>query len=190
MGLGFHRSGSKCSCQREFLGDQGMLSLDKASISAKYRSIINTTYKKQGLYNERRQPSQTFKNPNGFFALHFSFPAKSGQIPAGKNWQISISLWVINSEKRAVSKPVLWIVLVSVSVAINNRNWKYLGWLQTHFFLLLFRDVFQHSFPKTIYTYQSLYLTSWNIQNKLNLPSKFALLVLHKDSPLLSTYNH
>lgn len=46
MGLVFHRSGSKCSCQRELLGDQGMLSWDKASISAKYRSVRNTTQKK------------------------------------------------------------------------------------------------------------------------------------------------
>jgi len=50
MGLGFHRSGSKCSCQREFLGKQGMLSLDKASNSAKYRSIINTSEKKREGY--------------------------------------------------------------------------------------------------------------------------------------------
>lgn len=134
IGLVFQRSRSKRSYQREFLGDPSMLSLGKAGIFIKYRSIINTISKNknkiQKLYNERRQPSQTFRNPNGFFAVPFSFPAKSGQIPAGKNWQISISLWVINSEKRAVSKPVLCIVLVSVSVAINNRNWKYLGWLQ------------------------------------------------------------
>lgn len=50
MGFGFHRSGSKCSCQREFLSNQCLLSLDKASISAKYRSIINTAQKKSEGY--------------------------------------------------------------------------------------------------------------------------------------------
>lgn len=96
----------------------------------------HNTQKKGRFYNDRRESLLTFRNPNGFFALHFYFPAKSGQIPAGKNWQISISLWVINSEKRAVSKPVLCIVLVSVSVAINNQNWKYLVWLQYPFISL------------------------------------------------------
>lgn len=47
LGLGLHSSGSKCSCQKEFLGDQDMLSLDKASISAEYRSIISTIHKKR-----------------------------------------------------------------------------------------------------------------------------------------------
>lgn len=46
LGLSLHSSGSKCSCQKEFLGDQSMLSLEKASTSAKHRSIISTTYKK------------------------------------------------------------------------------------------------------------------------------------------------
>lgn len=180
MGLGLHSSGSKCSRQKEFLGNQGMLSLDKANISAKHRSIISTTYKKKRrFYNERRQPSQTFRNPNGFFALHFYFPAKSGQIPAGKNWQISISLWVINSEKRAVSKPVLCIVLVSVSVAINNQNWKYLVWLQYPFLSL----AIQRYVPTLISVKQLTRIRSSIWQAEIFDPNFYVYT-------LLSTYNH
>lgn len=130
-----------------------------------------------------RQPSQTFRNPNGFFALQFSFPAKPGQIPAGKNWQISIRLWVINSEKRAVSKPVLYVVLVSVSVAINNRNWKYLGWLQHPFLFSCHSEIWSNTdLLEIIYTYQSLCLTSWRTQ-ATSCTLQFAQLVLQKHSP-------
>lgn len=60
--------------------------------------------KKRRLYNERRQSPWTFENAEGFFALHFSFPAKSGQLLAGETWQSSICLWVINSEKKGSFK--------------------------------------------------------------------------------------
>lgn len=177
MALGFHRSGSKCSCQREVLGDQGMLSLDKSSISAKYRSIINTTYKKRKGYIMREDNHHRLSKTQ-MVSLPCTFLSQQNQARSQlvKNWQISISLWVINSEKSAVSKPVLCIVLVSVGVAINNRNWKYLGWLQ-HPFLSF---AIQRCVPTQIFLEHFTHIRAYIWQAEIFKTSLIYLLSLHR----------
>lgn len=140
----------------------------------------------QGLRIERTQPSQTLKNPNGFWRGLALFSPRKITSQLAKTGKFPPACGSLTPKKGSFKTSFVYNVGFCQRCYKQSKS-KVFGMIAMPTFFCCHSEMcFNTDFPKTIYTCQSLYVTRQNIQNKHHLPSKFALLVLHKHSPLLS----
>lgn len=155
---------------------------------AKHKLTRNATYNKSEATDWEKTTITDFQKSKWFLKRSYAFLPQKNQARSqlAKTGKFPLACGSLTPKKGSLKTSFVYSVSFCQRCYKQSKSKVFGMTAMPTFFCCHSEMCFNTDFPQTIYTYQSLYVTTWNIQNKHDLPPKFVLLVLHKHSPLLS----